>query len=821
MNSFKKIAIAGAAALALVATSVSVASAATPQSTSISAKGIARAGGAFYVQATLTSNVLSGNGTDTIYTLMTSAPSGVTLPAGPESHTANAPWINGTLVDTNTVNLVGLSSSNGGVTAVLPGTYTFLVWADSGTVGSANVPQLGDAVTNISVVAGSAPSSMVFSSTSLTGATRTYIPTNITVKDSAGILTLLNPYETIIAQPSAGSVSTSSIGSDSRTVGASLWIDNTKQAKDGSIKVYLENDNAGVASTTFSGSGFLSGGLIPSASVTINTFNTVNATGVGFSSNQTGILVNSALPTGTYTGSNTVSASTTNVNTKSLTFNVTGGSANAGGIILATVSQTTGVVLPNGVVSGTTQITLDASGNAVFSVATANGGVSGTGYTLNIAGVTFVVTYATPLPVSSKFTLSPNAQSSTGTTSITTAFGTTTKISATVLDQFGDVSQGSLVTFSLSGSSNRNGSNTVIAVVVTDSNGVASTNFTDTASNTNTLNADDHITASLVYPGSVGTVNPNAAKSYVNIHYVANLAVSKVNVSYTSGATSSTSAIDNSVTYTVSVLDSTGATLSGIPVNYTVSNGYVSGLQSGTTYTSAGSASIVVKGTNAGKITLTATAGNVTGSESTITVINSTSDARTIALDASSYSVTTGGLKRVKAIVKDRYGNPVAGQTVTFATTIGRFAGNSLSVTGLTDVDGIALADLAPLVADSAGTGTLTATFANGDTSTATTLVANSGSYPVAVSSVKSSVVVTTATSTSDIATAQKATDAKIAELNTSVINLTNLVTSLISQIKTMQDNAKAAQDLADAKYKALIAKYNALAKKFKQPTIK
>ena len=225
----------------------------------------------------------------------------------------------------------------------------------------------------------------------------------------------------------------------------SLWIDNTKQAKDGSIKVYLENDNAGVASTTFSGSGFLSGGLIPSASVTINTFNTVNATGVGFSSNQTGILVNSALPTGTYTGSNTVSASTTNVNTKSLTFNVTGGSANAGGIILATVSQTTGVVLPNGVVSGTTQITLDASGNAVFSVATANGGVSGTGYTLNIAGVTFVVTYATPLPVSSKFTLSPNAQSSTGTTSITTAFGTTTKISATVLDQFGDVSQGSLV----------------------------------------------------------------------------------------------------------------------------------------------------------------------------------------------------------------------------------------------------------------------------------------------------------------------------------------------------------------------------------------
>ena len=112
MNSFKKIAIASAAALAMVCTSVSVANASTPQSTSISATGIARVAGAFYVNPVLTSSVLSGTGTDTVYTLMTGAPTGVTLPSAPESHTANAHWVNGSLVDTNTVNLVTQPSRN-------------------------------------------------------------------------------------------------------------------------------------------------------------------------------------------------------------------------------------------------------------------------------------------------------------------------------------------------------------------------------------------------------------------------------------------------------------------------------------------------------------------------------------------------------------------------------------------------------------------------------------------------------------------------------------------------------------------------------------
>ena len=824
MSSFKKIAIASAAALALVSTSVSVANASTPQSISISANGIARVGGAFYVNNVLTSSVLSGTGTDSVYTLMTEAPTGVTLPSAPESHTANAAWVNGTLVDTNTVNLVGQPSRNGGITSVLAGTYKFIVWADSGTVGSALYPQVGDAVANITVIAGSNPASLVFSSTSLTGATRTYVPTTITIKDLAGIPTLLNQYEAIVAQASAGAVATTSNGSDSQTVGASLWIDNTKQAKDGSIKVYLENNNPGVASTAFSGAGFLYGGTSNlSASVTISTFNTVNATGVGLASAQ-GVLVNSAASSGSYTGSNTITASTTNINTKSIKFNATAGLANAGGIVLATVSQTTGVVLPTGVVAGTTQLTLDASGNGSFTVATTNGGVAGQGYTVNIGGVTFVVTYATPTPFSTNFGLSPNAQSGTGTTSITTAFGATTKIVATVLDQFGDASQGSLVTFNLTASGNRNGSNSVIAVAVTDVNGVASANFTDAIASSNTSVADDHITASLVFPGSAGTVSPSAAKTYVNIHYIKTLAVSKVNVTYVSGATTDlNSALDNAVTYSVSVIDPTGAALSGIPVAYAITGGYdASGLQTGTVYTSAGSANIVVKGSKTGKIAVTATAGGLSGFDSTITVINTTTDARTIALDAASYSVANGGLQRVKATVKDRYGNAVASQTVTFTTTIGRFAGNALSVTGVTDVNGIALADIAPLQADIAGVGTITASFASGDSSTSTVLVANSAAYPVATTSTKATVTVTMAVSnTSDITTAQKATDAKIAELTASVTSLIQLVTNLVSKIDEVKNNSIAAQAQADAKYNALVAKYNALAKKYKQPTIK
>ncbi|CAB4146017.1 Big-1 (bacterial Ig-like domain 1) domain containing protein [uncultured Caudovirales phage] len=822
MNSFKKIAIASAAALAMVCTSVSVANASTPQSTSISATGIARVAGAFYVNPVLTSSVLSGTGTDTVYTLMTGAPTGVTLPSAPESHTANAQWVNGSLVDTNTVNLVTQPSRNGGISSVLAGTYTFLIWADSGTVGSALYPQIGNAVTNITVIAGSNPSSMVFSSTSLTGATRTYIPTTISVKDQAGVPTLLNQYEMIVAQPSGGSVSTSATGSDSQTVGASLWIDNTKQAKDGSIKVYLQNNNAGTASTAFSGAGFLSVSTL-SASVSINTFNTVNATGVAPSSAQ-GVLVNSATLSGSYTGSNTITASTTNVNTKSLKFNVTAGTANTGGIVLATVSQTTGVVLPTGVVAGTTQLTLDASGNGSFTVSTTNGGVASQGYTVNVGGVTFVVTYATPTPLSTNFGLSPNPQGSTGTTSITTAFGATTKVTATVLDQFGDPSQGSLITFNLTASGNRNGSNSVIALAVTDANGFASASFTDAVAITNTSAADDHITASLVFPGSAGTVSPNTAKAYVNIHYIKTLAVSKVNISYVSGATTDlNSVLDNAVTYSVSVIDPTGTALSGIPVSYAISGGYdASALQSGTVYTSAGSANIVVKGTKVGKIIVTATAGGVTASDSTITVTNATTDARTITLDAASYSVANGGLQRVKATVKDRYGNAVASQTVTFTTSVGRFAGNALSVTGLTDATGVAIADIAPLQADIPGAGTLIATFSNGDSSTATSLVASSGTYPVATTSAKAGVTVVVAISnTSDITTAQKATDAKIAELTASVSSLIQLVTSLVAKIDEVKSNANATQAVADAKYRALVAKYNALAKKFKQPLIK
>ena len=140
----------------------------------------------------------------------------------------------------------------------------------------------------------------------------------------------------------------------------------------------------------------------------------------------------------------------------------------------------------------------------------------------------------------------------------------------------------------------------------------------------------------------------------------------------------------------------------------------------------------------------------------------------------------------------------------------------------MTDATGVAIADIAPLQADISGAGTLTATFSNGDSSTATSLVASSGTYPVATTSAKAGVTVVVAISnTSDITTAQKATDAKIAELTASVSSLIQLVTSLVAKIDEVKSNANATQATADAKYKALTAKYNALAKKFKQPLIK
>ena len=244
----------------------------------------------------------------------------------------------------------------------------------------------------------------------------------------------------------------------------------------------------------------------------------------------------------------------------------------------------------------------------------------------------------------------------------------------------------------------------------------------------------------------------------------------------------------------------------GIPVTWAITGGYAA---AATSYTnSSGQATLSVYGQKIGAMKVTATAGGVSGSDSTITVTNATTDARTVALDAATYSVTGGTVKRVSATVKDRYGNAVAGLAVSFAFTgIGRFAGGSLTASGTTDASGVAIADIAPLTTE-AGTGTLTASYTGGDAAT-TTLLASDGvsAYPAAVTSAKATVTTTAGAAT---ATTDAATTSKINDIATAVANLSTtvagLVASLVAQIK---DTKAAIADTKDAldKLAAVVAK--------------
>ena len=69
----------------------------------------------------------------------------------------------------------------------------------------------------------------------------------------------------------------------------------------------------------------------------------------------------------------------------------------------------------------------------------------------------------------------------------------------------------------------------------------------------------------------------------------------------------------------------------------------------------------------------------------------------------------------------------------------------------------------------------------------------------------------------SALATLKTTTDAKIAELNSSITKLN----SELAALKTSLLSATESKVAIDKKYKALVTKYNSLAKRFKQPTIK
>jgi len=878
-------AVAAVGAAGLVTIAAPAANAAAPAGTAISATGILRVGQAAsgttvigYINASVaeaTTNVT----TDYLHAVLTAAPSTYagtfkyngSLNSGSDTVTATA---YSSTLGAN-AGVITLSSATGSVVA---GTYNFLVWVNNVSSVEA-APSTGSISTLISVTAGGTPASFTLATASKTVAADTMTSSaasfSVTLKDAAGVQTLLGANETIVTTSSAamlrpatssgtydGSATTVYAGN---TAGASLV-----QGVSGSLKVYAANANSGAATVTFSGAGLLAGGQIPAVNATLNTFEAIASPDVYVDDNQTGFLFHSgtvggSARTDTYLdGTTAMVGSTYTIATgaviyvstaqKTLTLDVTKASSPGKVVVYALTAKDGSTALPAGVSAASGTLTLSSTSLTSYSV-TSTGPVAGTGYAVVVGDKAITVVYVAP--AAAKIKMGPN-YATAAAAQITAAVGTKVSPTATVTDQFGTAFSGALVTFSFVGSNvNRNQATgvTTIATASTGSTGVATFDLTDAS--TSTTNLKDVLTASAVWAGGSSTLqaDPNyggggvgtyttptlgnlvinwttatgSAASAVTVALNASGTVQKfstsgANTTYVATALTPGILVGRRADYKATVTASTGAVIPFVPVSWTISggtrNGY--GTTSATTYTDAnGVATLAVIASVTGTLKVTATSGTVSGSDSTLTVVNRNndgatactilevetatanspgcSDARIITLDKTAYSVTGGTLARVSATVKDRFGNAVSGETVNFALSgaAGRFAGGALTASALTNASGVAVADLAPLTAE-AGTATLTASFANGDPideTVALTLEDGAGTYPAAVKKASATVTLTAGTAS---ATTDAATTSKINDIATAVANLSTTVAGLVASLVAQIKDTKAA--IADTK---------------------
>jgi hypothetical protein len=254
----------------------------------------------------------------------------------------------------------------------------------------------------------------------------------------------------------------------------------------------------------------------------------------------------------------------------------------------------------------------------------------------------------------------------------------------------------------------------------------------------------------------------------------------------------------SATTFTALVKDAAGNVLSGVPVTWTVDKataGITKSLTSDSASCYTGSdgkcTTTVFAWAAPSKVTVTATAGGKTGTGYE-NFVNAATDARVL-------SATVSGSLAVAKVV-DRYGNAVAGVTVSAKTSNGYFGSGATSTTGVTTTDGtvgfaLTGAGTVTLSVDSAtytqtddaagkvGTTAVTAAVAGTTTGTGASL------SPVGVNSV--SVEITEGTNSASQAAADAAAEATDAA---------NAATDAANAAAEAADAATAAaQDAADA----------------------
>jgi hypothetical protein len=392
----------------------------------------------------------------------------------------------------------------------------------------------------------------------------------------------------------------------------------------------------------------------------------------------------------------------------------------------------------------------------------------------------------------------PAAGTGTVTSSPATYAGVTggaVAVQYTVTDGYGNAVSGASVLGSVSGR------NTKTLLGTTGADGVAVLTYTDAGTTATATSDTIAITASfyrgttLTQPTTSTTVSYSANNAVATaVMTSGNTAAGVTALSIANKDIAAGLAGPSAVTQPVTVLVKNAATqvLAGVPVTFTVAGtGCAIPSTAKTAYTSAtGVATSAVYAWIAGTCTITATAGTITATGTTTFRQESATETRTIAATAAGAVVT--------ASPKDRFGNPVIGETVYAVVTegTGYFGSNGArSTSAVTDASGTATfvvaggdATVRVTTIDPAGTG-----LANDQSTAALDKHLGDVTTPAAF----------TATTVGDLATAETGVGASFAPAGISSVTVSvtgdNSAQAAADAAAEATDAANAATDAANA----------------------
>jgi hypothetical protein len=765
------------------------------------------------------------------------------------------------------VQLRGTTGSEGDTYAA--GTYTFSWWVDTidvktralsvgdggGSGVSSNLIRSG----TISVTLGGAPTQFALDATSAAADSSSVTTTLVsaTIKDAAGVATILTTNESFNIRTGDAAAGFSRIGETFSVAGIST-VDSTSANAvgvnagtrlngnvnnrsvtpqlDSKIYFYVGNSSATARTFRIYGKGNLEG--ITSGAFTLSTSNPAVITRITPNTSTARQAANNRADTSSATigvksstygaakefdqGDAVVSPTevdlyVSTVTGKTLSFGVTT-SSSTGGLIVATVAARTGIILPTGITAGSKNYTTDTEFSYLSLAATAPNPGEGYDITFGMSNgnsVSYSVTYK-----------APTVSGATGEGSVVTnldgntmkaAVGSTNTVTFTVKDGFGSVVSGATVRAQHNRTAN--GAYSDLVSATTDANGNASFTFTDALtladSGATTLNKAGSVQYYVSTANATSNITTTKNINYTTAAFITPSAITATGNEVTDavGAASGTyNLVDTVISETITVTTETGSVMAGIPYSAALSAGlyerknYASGLTQLSGFTnSSGQAFIRVACFKSGAQTVTWTVGTLTKTVS-LTCQSTSGKLRALSVASTTAAATVDQTAEITVTATDIYGNvvPSASLTVTYTGANARIVSynGAQGATATTDSAGKLVIGV---YADKAGTGTLRITTTGGVLATTTTTT--QGVAPIArvddlsVTVTSTGVSAAVAAANAATAAAEAATDAAAEAIDAAnaATDAANLSAEAADAATVAAEEARDAADAATA----------------------